>query len=76
MWGVGLDARQNFTAMQFWQIQLEQDDMWARRDEIASLVLQKIHGLSAVSHYVQPRSWIDFAQNLTHQPDVAFVVFH
>jgi hypothetical protein len=58
--GVCLDACQNFTAMYFRQIQVEQDDIGAGRNEIASVVSQKIHGLSAVSHHVKTRSGIDF----------------
>src|SRR5277367_3525327 len=72
---VCFDARQNFTPMQFWQIQVQQDDIGARRIEIASLVLQKIHSLSTITHHVKTRGGIDFSQNLTHQPDVTLIVF-
>src|SRR5271169_7127020 len=62
--------------MYFWQIQVQQDDIGARRNQIASLVSQKIHGLSSVGNHVQTRRRIDFSQNLPHQPDVAFIVFY
>ena len=70
-----LDVSQNLAAIHLGQVEIQQDEIRARRVGVLALVPQKGHGLDAVGGHVQMDGRVGVAEGFLRQPDIAGAVF-
>src|SRR5947207_1377965 len=73
---VGLDVLQHLAAVLLRQVEVEQDDVRARRVRVLAAAVEKLHRLDAVLAPVELVVDLAFLQRLARQALVAGVVFH
>src|ERR1051325_1709818 len=73
---IGLDLLQHFAAVLLRQVQVEQDDVGARRILVLAALVQKLHGVDTVLRPVQLVIDLAFLQRLARQALIARVVLH
>src|ERR1700730_5782113 len=69
-----LDVREKLSAIHFWQIQIEQDQIRTRSSGVGASTPQKSQRLHAVTRDVQFDSSVSFAEGFLRQPDIARIV--
>src|SRR5205085_5703245 len=73
---VGLDVLEHLAAVLLRQVEVEQDDVRARRVRVLAAAVEKLHRLDAVLAPVQLVVDLAFLQRLARQALIAGVVFH
>ncbi len=73
---VALDAGQHLASIHFGQVQIQQDQVWARRIFVNALAMKEGHSLHAIADHIQMDGRVGIAEDFASQADVTRTIFN